>query len=41
MAQGLYQRLLLDPRISGPAINAFRDGVRIYFTALEAKEILK
>ncbi len=41
IVRGLYQRLLLDPRISGPAINAFRDGVRLYFTADEAKAILK
>lgn len=41
IVRGLYQRLLLDPRISGPAINAFRDGVRAHFTADEAKAILK
>jgi hypothetical protein len=41
IVRGLYQRLLLDPRISGPAINAFRDGVRLHFTADEAKAILQ
>ena len=41
IVRGLYMRLLLDPRISGPAINAFRDGVKVHFSAAEAKEILK
>jgi hypothetical protein len=39
--RGLYQRLLIDPRITGPAINAFRDGVRANFPKKEADEILK
>jgi hypothetical protein len=42
LVRGLYQRLLLDPRISGAAIDVFRDGVRAAFTAAgEADEILK
>jgi len=41
VVRGLYQRLLLDPRITGPAINVFRDGVKAHFSAAEAKEILK
>jgi hypothetical protein len=42
LVRGLYQRLLLDPRISAPAIEAFRDGVKSAFTAAgEADEILK
>jgi hypothetical protein len=41
IVRGLYMRLLLDPRISGPAMKAFNDGVKNHFTAAEAKEILK
>jgi len=41
IVRGLYKRLLLDPRISGPAIKAFRDGVRIHFTVAEAAEVFK
>lgn len=41
LLHGIYQRLLLDPRITGKAFNAFKDGVKANFTDKEAKEILK
>lgn len=40
IVRGLYKRLLADPRITGPAINAFRAGVKAVFPADE-KAILK
>ena len=40
IVRGLYQRLLQDPRITGPAINAFRAGVKLEFS-IDEKVILK
>ncbi|HEV7588181.1 MAG TPA: DUF4157 domain-containing protein [Longimicrobium sp.] len=40
IVHGLYQRLLLDPRIGGTALNAFRTAVTRVWPA-EAKEMLK
>lgn len=31
LLRGLHQRLLFDPRISGLAMNAFEEGVKLYF----------
>jgi hypothetical protein len=41
LLRGLYQRLLLDPRITGMAINAFKDALKAHFSETERKEILK
>jgi hypothetical protein len=40
LLRGLFQRLLQDPRITGPALNAFKAGVTAKFPA-ESKTILK
>ena len=40
LLRGLYERLLLDPRITGPALNAFKAGVQAKFPA-DFKTILK